>query len=61
MAGGGGGVRVGSGVHDSYTSPVQTDGIFYFLWHRHKIEGPTAFRVSFERHWQSGLKMTGHE
>ena len=24
----GGGVRVGSGVHDSYTFPMQIDGIF---------------------------------
>ena len=58
------GVRDGSGVHDSYTFPVQTGGIFYFPWHRHQIEGtphrtkkwPTAFSVSSERHWQSGVK-----
>ena len=34
-------------------------GIFYFPWHRHQIEakkGPTAFSVSSERHWQSGVK-----
>ena len=30
---GGGGVKVGSGVHNSYTFLVQTDGIFYFPWH----------------------------
>ena len=37
IAGGGGGglgVRMGSGVHGSYTFPVQTDGVFYFPWHR---------------------------
>ena len=42
---GGGGVRVGSGVHDSYTFPVQTDGLFYFPWHRHQIEGPCIAAV----------------
>ena len=36
----GGGVRVGSGVHGSYTFPVQTDGVF---WHRHQIEGTNGF------------------
>ena len=34
----------------SYTFPVQTGGIFYFPWHRHQIERPTAFSVSSERH-----------
>ena len=29
IAGGGGGVRVGSGVHGSYTFPVQTDGVYF--------------------------------
>ena len=43
IAGGGGGVRVGSGVHGSYTFPVQTDGVFYFPWHRHQIEGTNGF------------------
>ena len=52
----GGGVKVGSGVHDSYTFPVQTDGIFYFPWHRHQIEGTNGFSVSSEIHWQSGVK-----
>ena len=28
-------------------------GVFCFPWHRHQI--PTAFTVSSERHWQSGL------
>ena len=41
--GGGGGVRVGSGVHSNYTFPVQTDGVFYFPWHRHQIEGTNGF------------------
>ena len=36
IAGGGGGVRVGSGVHGSYTFPVQADGFFLLPlpWHR---------------------------
>ena len=39
----GGGGRVGRGVHDGYTFPVQTDGVFYFPWHRHQIEGTNGF------------------
>ena len=34
-------------------------GIFNFPWHRHPIEGPTAFIVSSERHWQSPVKEIG--
>ena len=41
-------------VHDRlHIYPLR--GIFYFPWHRHQIEGPTAFSVSSERHWQSGV------
>ena len=33
------------GVHDSYIiMPVRTGGIFYFPWHRHKIEGTDGFQ-----------------
>ena len=46
---GGGGVRVGSGVHGSYTFPVQTDGVFCFPWHRHQIEGTNGFLVSLPK------------
>ena len=37
---GGGGFRVGGGVHDKLHIPVRTGGIFYFpwQWHRHQIE-----------------------
>ena len=31
-------------------------GIFYLPWHRHQIEWKNGFRVSSERHWQSGVK-----
>ena len=31
------------GVHDSYTFPVQTGGIFYFPCHGHQIEGTDGF------------------
>ena len=39
----GGGFRVGGGVHDSYTVPMGTGGIFHFPWHRHPIEGTDGF------------------
>ena len=44
---------MGSGVHDRLQIHPLC-GIFYFPLHQ--IEGPTAFSVSSEIHWQSGLK-----
>ena len=41
--------KVGGGVHDKLHIPVRTGGVFYLSWHRHQIEGPSAFSVSSER------------
>ena len=38
--------RLECGIHDKFTFPVQTGGIFYFPWHRHQIEGTPRLLVS---------------
>ena len=50
-----GGFRVGGGVHDSYTFQCEQVGSFTSPGIDTRQKGPTAFSVSPERHWQSGV------
>ena len=50
-----GGFRVGGGVHDSYTFQCGLVGSFTSPGIDTRYKGPTAFTVSSERHWQSGV------
>ena len=46
---------VGGGVHDSYTFQCGLVGYFTSPGIDTRWKGPTAFSVSSERHWQSGV------
>ena len=47
--------RVGGGVHDSYTFQCGLVGYLTSPGIDTRLKGPTVFRVSSERHWQSGV------